>query len=203
MNKVFGPYLGGQLNPNKCKLAQPRAHLLGHVVSQNGIEADPDKVKALVLMEPPKSATGHISQTCWRVVKKAGGAVIIQDPQGQGPAGMSKLQRKRVAQKASRTRPSTVVTLRVEASNACSSNISEYQGDGLVLEGQSLSSSGHKSRDVFKQRTKTKLLPDCRRLVVCITRMRSYARGSMHAKWREYRGGGSREWARWIRLRHQ
>ncbi|KAI5067146.1 hypothetical protein GOP47_0017674 [Adiantum capillus-veneris] len=44
----------------------------------------------------------HISQTCWRVVQKAGGRVVIQDPQGQGPAGMSKLQRKRITQKASR-----------------------------------------------------------------------------------------------------
>ena len=34
---------GGQLNPKKCHLGQPRVKLLGHVVSENGIEADPDK----------------------------------------------------------------------------------------------------------------------------------------------------------------
>ena len=46
---------GGQLNPKKCKLAQARVLLLGHVISQNGIEADPEKVKALLLMDPPSS----------------------------------------------------------------------------------------------------------------------------------------------------
>lgn len=44
---------GGQLNPKKCKFSQPQINLLGHVVSQNGIEADPAKVKALVMMESP------------------------------------------------------------------------------------------------------------------------------------------------------
>ena len=36
---------GGQLNPKKCHLVQPRVKILGHVVSENGIEANPDKVK--------------------------------------------------------------------------------------------------------------------------------------------------------------
>ena len=34
---------GGQLNSKKCKIAQARVILLGHVISQNGIEADPEK----------------------------------------------------------------------------------------------------------------------------------------------------------------
>ena len=46
---------GGQLNPKKCHLAQPRVKLLGHMVSENGIEADPDKVKAIVLLPSPQS----------------------------------------------------------------------------------------------------------------------------------------------------
>ena len=46
---------GGQLNPKKCHLAQPRVKLLGHIVSENGIEVDPDKVKALVLLHAPKN----------------------------------------------------------------------------------------------------------------------------------------------------
>ncbi|MCO5598191.1 hypothetical protein L7F22_052283 [Adiantum nelumboides] len=46
---------GGQLNPKKCHLAQPRVKLLGHMVSKNGIEADPDKVKSIILLPSPKS----------------------------------------------------------------------------------------------------------------------------------------------------
>ena len=45
---------GGQLNPKKCFFAQPRVKLLGHMVSENGIEADPDKVKAIILLPSPK-----------------------------------------------------------------------------------------------------------------------------------------------------
>ena len=39
----------------KCHLAQPSVKLLGHMVSENGIEADPDKVKAIVLLPSPQS----------------------------------------------------------------------------------------------------------------------------------------------------
>ena len=46
---------GGQLNPKKCHLGQPRVKLLGHVVSENGKEADPDKVKSIILLPSPKS----------------------------------------------------------------------------------------------------------------------------------------------------
>ena len=46
---------GGQLNPKKCHLAQPQVNLLGHMVSRNGIEAHPDKVKAIVLSPSPQS----------------------------------------------------------------------------------------------------------------------------------------------------
>ena len=56
LEMVFKRYdeCGGQLNPKKCHLAQPRVKLLGHVISQNGIEADPDKVKALMTLPTPK-----------------------------------------------------------------------------------------------------------------------------------------------------
>ena len=46
---------GGQLNPKKCFFAHPRVKLLGHMVSENGIEADPDKVKAIMLLPSPQS----------------------------------------------------------------------------------------------------------------------------------------------------
>ncbi|WP_208972664.1 hypothetical protein, partial [Escherichia coli] len=57
LEMVFGRYdeCGGQLNPKKCHLAQPRIKLLGHVVSENGIEADPDKVMALMLLPSPQT----------------------------------------------------------------------------------------------------------------------------------------------------
>lgn len=45
----------GQLNPKKCHLAKPRVKLLGHLVSDNGIEADTDKVMAVMLL--PTSPT--------------------------------------------------------------------------------------------------------------------------------------------------
>ena len=47
---------GGQLNPRKCHLVQPRVKLLGHIISENGIEADSDKVKALMLLPSPKDS---------------------------------------------------------------------------------------------------------------------------------------------------
>ena len=44
------------MNPKKCHLVQPRVKLLGHVVLENGIEADPDKVKSIILLPSPKSS---------------------------------------------------------------------------------------------------------------------------------------------------
>ena len=51
---------GGQLNPKKCFFAQPRVKLLGHMVSENGIEADPDKVKAIMLL-PSQESTKQLA----------------------------------------------------------------------------------------------------------------------------------------------
>ena len=46
---------GGQINPKKYHLAQPRVKVLGHMVSENGIEVDLDKVKSIVLLPSPQS----------------------------------------------------------------------------------------------------------------------------------------------------
>ena len=56
LKQVFQRYdeCGGQLNPKKCHIAQPRVKLLGHMISENGIEADPEKVKALMFLPTPK-----------------------------------------------------------------------------------------------------------------------------------------------------
>ena len=35
---------------------QPRVKLLGHIISENGIEVDPDKVKDLMVLPSPKDS---------------------------------------------------------------------------------------------------------------------------------------------------
>ena len=44
---------GGQLNPKKYHLGLPRVKLLVHVVSENGIEVDLNKVKSIILLPLP------------------------------------------------------------------------------------------------------------------------------------------------------
>ncbi|MCO5577245.1 hypothetical protein L7F22_031072 [Adiantum nelumboides] len=53
--------LGGQLNVDKCHIAESQVTLLGHVVSSRGIEADPGKVQGLVSLSSPKSARELVS----------------------------------------------------------------------------------------------------------------------------------------------
>ncbi|MCO5588722.1 hypothetical protein L7F22_042681 [Adiantum nelumboides] len=47
---------GGQLNPDKCHVAEKEVVLLGHVISQEGIKVDPSRVQAILDLPPPKSA---------------------------------------------------------------------------------------------------------------------------------------------------
>ncbi|MCO5576149.1 hypothetical protein L7F22_029957 [Adiantum nelumboides] len=47
---------GGQLNPNKCHVAEKEVVLLGHVISQEGIKVDPSRVQAILDFPPPNSA---------------------------------------------------------------------------------------------------------------------------------------------------
>ena len=55
------------LNPEKCVFGVPSGKLLGFLVSHRGIEANPEKVKAVVDMSPPKTLremqklTGHVT----------------------------------------------------------------------------------------------------------------------------------------------
>jgi hypothetical protein len=42
-----------KLNPEKCTFGMPAGHLLGYIVSQRGIEANPSKIKAIEALEPP------------------------------------------------------------------------------------------------------------------------------------------------------
>ena len=48
---------GATLNCEKCSFGQRRIKFLGHIIDQEGISADPDKLKAMTAMEAPKNVT--------------------------------------------------------------------------------------------------------------------------------------------------
>ena len=43
------------MNPKKCTFGVTSGKLLGFIVSQSGIEVDPEKIKAIVQMKPPRT----------------------------------------------------------------------------------------------------------------------------------------------------
>jgi hypothetical protein len=47
-----------KLNPEKCVFGVPRGMLLGYIVSQRGIEANPEKVSAIARMGPIQDVKG-------------------------------------------------------------------------------------------------------------------------------------------------
>ncbi|MCO5583550.1 hypothetical protein L7F22_037461 [Adiantum nelumboides] len=47
---------GGQLNLDKCHVAEKEVVLLGHVISQEGVKVDPSRVQAILDLPPPNSA---------------------------------------------------------------------------------------------------------------------------------------------------
>ena len=44
-----------RLNPEKCVFGVPSSKLLGFLVSHRGIEANPEKIKAIEDMSPPQT----------------------------------------------------------------------------------------------------------------------------------------------------
>ena len=44
-----------RLNPKKCTFGVTSRKLMGFIVSQRGIEVDPNKIKAIVQMKPPRT----------------------------------------------------------------------------------------------------------------------------------------------------
>jgi hypothetical protein len=44
---------GMKLNPEKCTFGMPAGQLLGYIISQRGIKANPSKIKAIESLEPP------------------------------------------------------------------------------------------------------------------------------------------------------
>jgi hypothetical protein len=55
-----------KLNPTKCSFGVPTGQLLGYLISERGIEANPDKIRALLTMEQPKKLK-HVQQLAGRV----------------------------------------------------------------------------------------------------------------------------------------
>ena len=49
---------GVKLNPEKCVFGVPRGMLLGFIVSERGIEANPEKIAAITNMGPIKDLKG-------------------------------------------------------------------------------------------------------------------------------------------------
>jgi hypothetical protein len=47
-----------KLNPEKCTFGVPAGQILGYIVSQRGIEANPSKIKAIEALEPPTELRG-------------------------------------------------------------------------------------------------------------------------------------------------
>ena len=47
-----------KLNPLKCMFGVPSGQLLGYLISARGIEANPEKIKAIITMEKPKNLRG-------------------------------------------------------------------------------------------------------------------------------------------------
>lgn len=45
-----------KLNPKKCKFLQRTVKYVGHIVSENGVEADPEKIDKIVNWPTPKNA---------------------------------------------------------------------------------------------------------------------------------------------------
>ena len=45
-----------KLNPRKCAFRVSSGKFLGFMVSQRGIEANPDKIQVILDMEPPKNS---------------------------------------------------------------------------------------------------------------------------------------------------
>jgi hypothetical protein len=53
-----------KLNPKKCLFGVPTGKLLGYLISERGIEGNPENIQAIINMQPPKTLR-HVQQlTC-------------------------------------------------------------------------------------------------------------------------------------------
>jgi hypothetical protein len=55
-----------KLNPKKCSFGVPTGQLLGYLISERGIEGNPEKIQAIINMQPPKMLR-HVQQLIGRL----------------------------------------------------------------------------------------------------------------------------------------
>jgi hypothetical protein len=55
-----------KLNPKKCSFGVPTGQLLGYLISKRGIEGNPEKIQAIINMQPPKMLR-HVQQLTGRL----------------------------------------------------------------------------------------------------------------------------------------
>jgi hypothetical protein len=55
-----------KLNPKKCSFGVPTGQLLGYLISERGIEGNPEKIQAIINMQPPKMLR-HVQQLAGRL----------------------------------------------------------------------------------------------------------------------------------------
>jgi hypothetical protein len=55
-----------KLNPKKCSFRVPTSQLLGYLISERGIEGNPEKIHAIINMQPPKTLR-HVKQLTGRL----------------------------------------------------------------------------------------------------------------------------------------
>jgi hypothetical protein len=56
-----------KLNPKKCSFGVPTGQLLGYLISKRGIEGNPEKIQAIINMQPLKTLR-HVQQLAGRLV---------------------------------------------------------------------------------------------------------------------------------------
>ena len=59
LEEVLGRFRNAslKLKPTKCRLFQTKVNFLGHIISAAGIEADPEKIRAVAQWPVPTSVT--------------------------------------------------------------------------------------------------------------------------------------------------
>jgi hypothetical protein len=55
-----------KLNPKKCSFGVPTGQLLGYLISERGIKGNPEKIQAIINMQPPKTLR-HVQQLTGRL----------------------------------------------------------------------------------------------------------------------------------------
>ncbi|KAA3472140.1 RNA-directed DNA polymerase (Reverse transcriptase), Ribonuclease H-like protein [Gossypium australe] len=74
-----------KLNPTKCTFEAKSEKLLGFVVSEKGIEIDPDKVKAIQQLLPPRTQKEECQKTFDKVKHYLTNAPILIPPNSDRP----------------------------------------------------------------------------------------------------------------------